>query len=108
MTVGALATRISAAGIPKADCTAPFGWVSSQYEGRKVATPEQQARDEIDRLLGAAGWAVQDFRAADIHAARGVALREFPLKDGHGAADYLLYVGGKAAGVIEAKRQDAS
>ncbi len=34
-----------------------------------------------------------------------MAVREFPLKPGHGFADYLLYVDGKAAGVIEAKRQ---
>jgi len=66
--------------------------------------PEAQAREEIDRLLTAAGWAVQDVKAANIHAAQGVALREFPLESGHGFADYLLYVGGKAAGVIEAKK----
>ena len=30
-------------------------------------------------------------------------LREFPLRPGHGAADYLLYVDGRAAGVVEAK-----
>jgi len=44
-----------------------------------VVTPEQQSRQTIDRRLAAAGRAVQDFKAADIHAARGVALREFPL-----------------------------
>jgi type I restriction enzyme R subunit len=32
---------------------------------------------------------------ADIHAAPGVALREFPLNAGHGVAGYLLYVNGK-------------
>jgi len=73
-----------------------------------VTTPEQQARAEIDRLLAAAGWAVQDYRAADIHAARGVAIREFPLAPGHGFADYLLYVDGKACGVVEAKKQGAT
>ncbi|OBS08180.1 type I restriction endonuclease subunit R [Acidihalobacter prosperus] len=67
--------------------------------------PEQQAREDIDRLLQAAGWAVQDAAQANIHAAQGVAIREFPLKSGHGFADYLLYVDGKAAGVIEAKKQ---
>ncbi|MFN2349432.1 MAG: hypothetical protein ABR558_07660 [Thioalkalivibrio sp.] len=41
--------------------------------------PEQQARREIDRLLTAAGWSVQDADKASIHAARGVAIREFPL-----------------------------
>ncbi|MBK6864783.1 MAG: DEAD/DEAH box helicase family protein [Ideonella sp.] len=72
------------------------------------APPEQLARREIDRLLAAAGWAVQDFKAADLQAARGVALREFELNPGHGTADYLLYVEGKACGVIEAKKQGAT
>ena len=68
-------------------------------------TPEQQARAGIDALLEQAGWAVQDATAANLHAARGVAIREFPLQPGHGFADYLLYVDGKAAGVVEAKKQ---
>ncbi|MGA9163400.1 MAG: type I restriction-modification enzyme R subunit C-terminal domain-containing protein [Thiobacillus sp.] len=66
--------------------------------------PEQQARGNIDVLLEAAGWHVCDAAAANIHAARGVAIREFPLP-GYGFADYLLYVDGKAAGVIEAKKE---
>ena len=45
---------------------------------------------------------------ANIHAARGVALREFPLNAGFGFADYLLYVDGKAAGVIEAKKEGST
>jgi type I restriction enzyme R subunit len=69
-----------------------------------MTQPEQQARESIDRLLHAAGWLVQDAAAAHIHAARGVAIREFPLP-GQGFADYLLYVDGKAAGVIEAKKE---
>ncbi len=69
-----------------------------------MANPEQQARVEIDRLLQAAGWAVQDIADVHLHAARGVAIREFPLNPGHGFADYLLYVDGKACGVIEAKK----
>lgn len=71
-------------------------------------TPEARARAEIDRLLAAAGWHVCDYKAADIHAARGVALREFELTAGHGTADYLLYLDGKAAGVIEAKKTGAT
>ena len=66
-------------------------------------TPEQQAREQIDRLLEQAGWAVQDVHSLNLSAARGVAIREFGLKPGHGTADYLLYVDGKAAGVVEAK-----
>ncbi|MDF1554520.1 MAG: type I restriction-modification enzyme R subunit C-terminal domain-containing protein [Deferrisomatales bacterium] len=67
-------------------------------------TPEQKAREHIDALLEAAGWHLCDAKAANIHAGRGVAIREFPLQTGHGFADYLLYVDGRAAGVIEAKK----
>ena len=38
-------------------------------------TPEAQARQEIDRLLEAAGWHVCDAKAVNLHAARGVADR---------------------------------
>jgi len=69
-----------------------------------MTQPEQLARENIDALLFAAGWHVCDATAANIHAARGVAIREFPLP-GHGFADYLLYIDGKAAGVIEAKKE---
>jgi type I restriction enzyme R subunit len=64
--------------------------------------PEAQAREEIDRLLQAAGWHVCDFGSHDI--SKPCAIREFPLKSGHGEADYLLYLYGKAVGVIEAKK----
>ncbi|MBK7333876.1 MAG: DEAD/DEAH box helicase family protein [Betaproteobacteria bacterium] len=69
---------------------------------------EQAARKTIDELLGKAGWRVCNVKDADIHAAQGVAIREFPLVDGYGFADYLLYVDGKAAGVIEAKKEGAT
>ncbi len=69
---------------------------------------EQETRVEIDALLGAAGWLVCDVANANIHAARGVAIREFPLGAGQGFADYLLYIDGKAAGVIEAKKGGAT
>ncbi|HET8759972.1 MAG TPA: type I restriction-modification enzyme R subunit C-terminal domain-containing protein [Nitrospiria bacterium] len=68
-----------------------------------MTTPEDKAREEIDRLLTRAGWIVCNPGDANIVAHHGVAIREFPLKSGHGEADYLFYVGGKAAGVIEAK-----
>ena len=67
-------------------------------------TPEQEARESIDRMLNLAGWEVQDYRDADILAGTGVVIRNFPLKHGHGFADYLLYIDGKAAGVIESKK----
>jgi type I restriction enzyme R subunit len=67
-------------------------------------TPEAKSRQSIDALLEQAGWHVCDMAQANIHAARGVALREFPLNAGYGFADYLLYIDGRAAGVIEAKK----
>lgn len=42
---------------------------------------------------------------ANVAAARGVAIREFPLKSGYGEADYLLYLDGVPAGVVEAKKE---
>jgi type I restriction enzyme R subunit len=65
-------------------------------------TPEQLARERIDALLVAAGWVIQDCSAFNRNAAEGVAVREFVLPTG--PCDYLLFVGGKAAGVIEAKK----
>ena len=69
-----------------------------------MATPEDQAREHIDQALEQAGWKVQDFKSANLGAGRGVVLRNFPLASGHGFADYLLYLDGKAAGIIEAKK----
>jgi type I restriction enzyme R subunit len=56
-------------------------------------------------MLADAGWLVQDRADTNIAAGRGVAIREFPLKPGNGFADYLLYVDGAAAGVVEAKKE---
>lgn len=64
--------------------------------------PEQEARIEIDKSLEACGWIVQDYKALDLGAGRGIALREVPLKKGR--CDYLLLVDRKPVGVIEAKK----
>ena len=64
-------------------------------------TPEQKARQQIDRQLEQAGWIVQDYAQMHITAGLGVAVREFPLKTGF--ADYLLYAHAKAIGSVEAK-----
>lgn len=69
-------------------------------------TPEQEARAGIDAALVSAGWVVQDRRELNPYAGPGVAVREFPLKTG--PVDYLLYVDGLAAGVIEAKKVGAT
>ena len=66
-------------------------------------TPEQNARQQIDAMLLACGWFVQDYDAVDFSAGRGVALREVPLKTG--PCDYLLLVDRRAVGVIEAKKE---
>ena len=68
-----------------------------------MTKPEAAARKNIDTALETAGWVVQDANAADLSAATGVAVREFPLGPGHGSADYLLYVDSQAVGVVEAK-----
>jgi len=64
-------------------------------------TPEEKARQEIDRLLEAAGWIVQDYDQLNLGATSGVAVREFPLESGF--ADYLLFIDREAVGAIEAK-----
>jgi len=71
-------------------------------------TPEARARVEIDRMLDAAGWSVQHAGRVNLMASRGVAIREFILKPGHGRADYLLFVDGAAVGVVEAKKEGAT
>lgn len=64
--------------------------------------PEDKAREKIDKLLEAAGWVVQSPDEFNRNASLGVAVREFQLPAG--PCDYLLFVDGKAAGVIEAKK----
>lgn len=68
-----------------------------------MTLPEARARKEIDHLLEQAGWVLQVRDAFDRNAALGVAVREFSLPSG--SCDYLLFVQGKACGVIEAKKQ---
>ena len=82
-------------------------WYSPRHDRRHrrlgAVTPEARARRKIDAQLEAAGWRVQDLADIDLTAGRGIAAREFPMKPGFGKADYLLYVDGAAAGVVEAK-----
>jgi type I restriction enzyme R subunit len=66
-----------------------------------MPTPEEQARELIDANLLASGWIVQTFKHMNLGAGTGLAVTEFP--GAHGEADYLLYVDGKAIGVVEAK-----
>ena len=64
-------------------------------------TPEQAARDVIDQMLREAGWVVQSNKKIDFRAGPGVAVREY--QTDAGPADYVLFVGKKPVGVIEAK-----
>lgn len=69
--------------------------------------PEEKARLEIDKELIQAGWLIQDRADFNRNAALGVAVREF-LMQNNKEADYLLFVDGKACGVIEAKKEGVS
>lgn len=64
-------------------------------------TPEQKARDEIDKQLVAAGWVVLSKDKVNLAANKGVAVREY--KKDVGPADYVLFVDRKPLGIIEAK-----
>lgn len=68
--------------------------------------PEERARQWIDRKLEDAGWKVinRDDFAPSMTA---VAIRE-TLMSGGLEADYVLFLNGKAAAVIEAKREEIS
>lgn len=68
-------------------------------------TPEQKAREIIDKKLEQSGWIVQDRKLLNLFAGLGVAVREFPT--GTGPVDYALFVKGTPVGVIEAKKDDA-
>lgn len=64
---------------------------------------EAQTRDEIDAKLALAGWVIQDKKRINLFESLGVAVREMDTNSG--PADYMLFVEGKACGIIEAKRE---
>ena len=64
--------------------------------------PEEKARVIIDRMFEEAGWKVVD-RDKYVPNMTAVAIRE-GLMVGNREADYLLFLNGKAVGVLEAKR----
>lgn len=68
-------------------------------------TPEQRAREVIDRKLLQSGWIIQDVKSLNPMAAMGVAVREFPTSTGE--VDYALFVEGVPVGVVEAKKSEA-
>ena len=73
-------------------------------EGGKAMTPEERARELIDKRLEQSGWVIQDMRQVNPMASLGVAVREYPTSTG--PVDYALFVDGIPVGVIEAKKDD--
>lgn len=69
--------------------------------------PEDKVREKIDELLKQVGFVIQDRAEFNRLADLGVAVREFVMSDGS-EADYLLFIDGKACGVIEAKKEGVS
>jgi len=63
--------------------------------------PEDEARQQIDKMLEASGWILQDYKDLDLGAGFGVAVREYPLSKE--ASDYALFVDRNPVGVVEAK-----
>lgn len=68
-------------------------------------TPEQKAREMIDKKLAQSGWIVQDRKQLNLTAGLGVAVREFPTSTG--PVDYALFVEGIPVGIVEAKKDAA-
>lgn len=66
-------------------------------------TPEEKARQNIDKKLEQAGWIVQKREEFNPGAGIGIAVREFPTDTG--PADYILFVDREPVGVIEAKKE---
>lgn len=67
-------------------------------------TPEQKAKEIIDRSLRHVGWAVQDKDKIDFNASAGVAVKGYMTQNG--PADYVLFVNQRPCGVITAKREE--
>jgi len=67
-------------------------------------TPEQIARDNIDKQLIECGWIIQSKKQINLQAGPGVAVKEY--QTASGPADYVLFVDGKPAGIIEAKKEE--
>ncbi len=63
--------------------------------------PEEIARQQIDEMLTASGWSVQDRQKLNLGVGLGVAIREFSVRTG--TVDYLLMVNREVVGVVEAK-----
>lgn len=64
---------------------------------------EAETRLYIDKQLQDCGWVIQDKDRLNLFEKLGVAVREMDTNTG--PADYMLFIDGKACGIIEAKRE---
>lgn len=77
----------------------------SNYQNKQInLTPEQKARKVIDQLFLNSGWEVVD-RDSYSPITSAAAIEE-GLLNHNLEADYLLFINGKAVGVLEAKKED--
>ena len=60
--------------------------------------PEQFARDNIDKLLRNAGWAIQSAKKINWNESLGIAIKEY--QTDVGPADYVLFVDRKPVGIV--------
>jgi type I restriction enzyme R subunit len=67
-------------------------------DGSINQSPEQIARDNIDKQLHAAGWAVQDKDKIDWNESIGIAIREY--QTDAGPADYVFFVERRPVGIV--------
>lgn len=88
---------------PRVSAARREAFIDSAQRAAQEPLTEAEVRVEVDRMLAAAGWLVQDVDDANLFAGPGVALRE--VRTSSGPADYLLYVDRALVGVIEAKRE---
>jgi len=70
----------------------------------KNQNPEQEARDNIDKMLDDAGWSVQSKEQINLSASVGVAVKEYQTDSG--PADYVLFVNRNPVGILEAKKEE--
>ena len=66
--------------------------------------PEQKARLQIDEMLLASGWVIQEKTKMNFSGSLGIAVCEYDTDKG--PADYILFVNKVPMGIIEAKKQD--
>src|SRR5438309_4790164 len=67
-----------------------------------MPSPEELARQNIDKLLIEGGWILQNRSTINLSAGQGIAIRE-ALLQGRDEVDYLLFADAKAIGTVEAK-----